>query len=242
MTVRVRLPELEHWKAQVKCQAGMPRPDGRGTIRPAHRRRAERRGLPGGAGAQPLRLGLRPRLRRALRGRLPPRQHRRPHRDPGAQAVRDGAVRRRVPAARYPGPPARGAHPRRQPLPRTPSRRPLHERAARVALEGRGGRGRPGRALGRARPGPARLRRDRLRRRDRAGRDDALRHPRVPPPAHAHPAGDPEDPGPGRDAALGRRPHALVRALRATAATGWTWAAPGLSALLPSPAAPDASD
>ncbi len=72
-------------------------------------------------------------------------------------------------------------------------------------------RRRAGRALGRPRPGPAGLRRDGLRRRRRAGRHDALRHPRVPPAPHADPRGDRQDPGPRRRDPAAHAAHALLR-------------------------------
>ncbi len=192
---------------------GLPRPDRRRPLRPADRRGTRRGGLPRRARAQPVRLGLRARVRRPLRGRVPARQHRRPDLYPCPQALRHGAVRGRVAPTRHPGPLVRpvhtrhrGTHPRGQRLPRAPPAHPPGRTGPRPAPQGGGDRGGSGRALRRPRPRPPRLRRHRLRRLVRAGRDDALRHPRVPPSPHPHPRGDPEDRGPRGHPALGGRP------------------------------------
>ena len=74
MPIRVRLPELEHWKAQVKCQAACPVATDAGRYVQLVADGARRGRLPRRARAESVRLGLRPRLRRAVRGRLPPRR------------------------------------------------------------------------------------------------------------------------------------------------------------------------
>jgi hypothetical protein len=50
-------------------------------------------------GPQSVRVRVRPRVRRPVRGRLPPRLDRRAHRDPRAEAVRHGTIRRRIAAS-----------------------------------------------------------------------------------------------------------------------------------------------
>ena len=199
MGIRVKLPELEDWKAQVKCQAGCPVSTDAGRYVQLIAEGRRRGGLPRRPRAESLRLGLRPRLRRALRGRLPPRQHRRAGLDPRAQALRHRAVRRRVDPARHAGSAARRSrHRRGQPLRAATCRwcstarrqsRPPAGRRRKVAVIGAG----PAGSRRRSRPGAAGLRRHRLRGRRRAGRHDALRHPRVPPAADADPRRDRQD-------------------------------------------------
>ena len=98
-----RVPDRSYWKSQIKCQAACPvHTDARGYVRAIAdgRRRA---GLPDRARAQPAGLDLRPRLRRAVRGRLPPRRPRQADRHPRAQALRLRAIRPRGAAGRRPG-------------------------------------------------------------------------------------------------------------------------------------------
>ena len=137
MTIPVRLPDLEHWKAQVKCQAGCPVATDAGRYVQLIAEGRDEDAYPRRAGPQPVRLGLRPGLRGALRGRLPARRDRRPDRDPRAQALRHRALRRRVGPARHPGPAARASWwPRATATPATsPSRR--SRRAARPAASRR---------------------------------------------------------------------------------------------------------
>ena len=82
-----------------------------------------------------------------------------------------------------------------------PSALPIAPRRRAAAPQGRRRRRRTGGPVGRARSRAARLRRHGLRSGGRAGRDDALRHPRVPPAAHADPRRDRQDPRARRDAA-----------------------------------------
>ncbi len=169
-------------------------------VLPARGAGALRGGVPGRAGAQPARVGLRPGLRGALRGRLPPRLHRRADHHPRAEADADRALRRRVDPPGHPGSPPRGAGAGGEPLRRPPPHRAAPDRRARGPTQGRGRRRGPGGARGGARPRAARLRGDRLRGVGGAGRDDALRHPGVPPAEEHHPRRGRQDPLAGRDA------------------------------------------
>ena len=132
-------------------------------VLPARGPGALRGGVPGRAGAEPVRLGLRPGLRRAVRGRLPPRLHRRADHHPRAEADGDGALRRRVDPPGHAGPPARGAGAGGEPLRRPPPHRAAPDRRRARPAQGRRGRRGPGGALGGARPRAPRLRGDRLR-------------------------------------------------------------------------------
>ena len=138
--MRVQLPDVEHWKAQVKCQAGCPVATDAGRYVQLDRRGARRGGVPRRARAEPVRLGLRPRLRGAVRGRLPARRHRRADLDPRAQALRHRALRRRVDPPRHAGPPARRAGRRGQPLRGPPAGRRLAPPTERRAGATQGGR------------------------------------------------------------------------------------------------------
>ena len=84
-------------------------------------------------------------------------------------------------------------------------RRTAHRQA------GPGRRRRSGRPRGGVPPGPARARGDGPRRRAEAGRDDAVRHPGVPPAPRRPGRGDPADPRPRRRAGP-RRPRHRPRA------------------------------
>ncbi len=181
MPVRVQLPDLEHWKAQVKCQSGCPvRTDAGRYVQLIAEGRHEEAYLVarapnpfasvcGRVCAAPCEDACRrgsidaPIAIRALKryvteqygveSRRPDTQDRlRETPDPGGQPSIAGTFR----SCRWTTG-ARGAAP-----------------------EGGRGRSGAGRDVGGSRPRAARLRRDRLRRRRRAGRDDALRHPRVP--------------------------------------------------------------
>ncbi len=206
MPVRVQLPDLEHWKAQVKCQTGCPvRTDAGRYVQLIAEGRNEEAYLVarapnpfasvcGRVCAAPCEDACRrgnidaPISIRALK-RYVTEQY-------GVESRRPDTQDRLL----------RDADPRRQRLPRPPPRRSLRNGGARPAAQGGGG-GRGARRVVRGpRPGAPRLRRDRLRRRDGAGRHDALRHPRIPPAPHAHPRGDPEDPLPGRQPPLRRSP------------------------------------
>ena len=197
MTVRVQLPDLEHWKAQVKCQAGLPR------RRPTPA--ATSSSSPRGATRRPSSSRGRPTPSPRSAAACAPR----PARTPAGAAAIDAPISiralKRYVTERY------GVESRRpdtqdrlreQPvlegnrLPRATCRshpaRPAAAGATRrkVAVVGAG----PAGHVGGPRPRPPRLRRHGLRGLGRAGRHDALRHPRVPPAPHAHPRGDREDP------------------------------------------------
>ncbi len=189
---------------------GLPGRDRRRPVRPAHRGETGRGGVPRRPFPQSLRLGLRARVRRAVRGRLPARSDRRTDLDPGPEALRHGAVRRRVGSSRHAGSAAQGARLRGEPLHRTPPRPSGLGGAGRGGgdeTKGRRDRRGAGRPLGGARPRSARLFRDRLRGGRGAGRHDALRHPRVPSSPHAHPLRD----RPDRRSRRGHPPRATAR-------------------------------
>ena len=208
MPVRVQLPDLEHWKAQVKCQAGCPVATDAGRYVQLIAEGRDEEAFLVARAPNPFasvcgRVCAAPCEDACRRG-----SDRRAHLDPRAEALRHRAVRRRVAPARHPGPAcASSSILEGNRYPRPPARsRPLSGRRRgptrrKVAVIGAG----PAGPLRRPRPRAPRLRRHGLRGRRRAGRDDALRHPRVPPAAHAHPRGDREDPRPRRDPALGRR-------------------------------------
>ena len=70
----VEVPGEGYHRGLISCQAACPvHTDARG-LRARDRRRPLRGGLPHRARPEPVRVDLRPRLRRALRGRLPPRE------------------------------------------------------------------------------------------------------------------------------------------------------------------------
>ena len=121
-----------------------------------------RRGVRGRRRGQPVPVGLRLDLHRAVRGGLPPRRPRRADRDPDPQALRRRA---------------------RQAAGRTRARH-----AAR--REGRDRRRRPRRHVGRLVPRPPRLPGHRARGDAGPGRHDGDRHPRVPPAARGPPGRD----------------------------------------------------
>ena len=195
MPVRVQLPDLEHWKAQVKCQAGCPvRTDAGRYVQLIAEGRDEEAFLVarapnpfasvcGRVCAAPCEDACRrgnidaPISIRALK-RYVTEQYGVESRRPGTQdrlreqpILEGNLYRGHLPVAPLSGRTRRA--PRRK-----------------VAVIGAG----PAGHVRGPRPRPPRLRRDRLRRLGRAGRDDALRHPRVPAAPHAHPRGDPEDP------------------------------------------------
>ncbi len=207
MSVRVRFPDLEHWKAQVKCQIGCPVSTDAGRYVQL---------IAEGRDEDAYLVARAPNPFASVCGRVCAA--------PCEDACRRGSIdapisiralkryvteqlRRRVDASRHPGPPARPCWSARATA--TPAtcrccrwwrRQPSRRRRAPLP-QGRGDRRRAGRPVGRARPGAARLRRHGLRGRRGARRHDALRHSRVPPAAHPHPRRDRQDPGARRDPA-----------------------------------------
>ena len=207
MPVRTQLPDLEHWKAQVKCQAGCPVATDAGRYVQLIAERRRRGGLPRRARA------------RTRSPRCAAASARRPARTPAAAAP---STRRSRSARSSATSPSGTASSRCGPTRRTGcATRPIGEgnrytrppagrsrspaAASAAAAQGRRHRRGPRRPVRRARPRAARLRRHRLRSRGRAGRHDALRHPRVPPAAHADPRGDRQDPRARRDAQAAAR-------------------------------------
>ena len=81
---------------QVACPIGTDAP----SLHRLHLGGQARGGVRGDHRHEPVLVRLRPRLRRALRARLPPRRLRRPARDPQPQALRDGPARRHATACR----------------------------------------------------------------------------------------------------------------------------------------------
>ncbi len=147
----------------------------------AHRRRRVRHGdrrgpirgrLPHRARAEPVPVGVRTRVRGAVRAGVPARLGRRARVDPGAEAVRDRALRCRE--LRREHDLARGAR----------------RGAARFAAERRRDRRRPGRTRRRVRPSARRPSGHGLRGPGSTRRDDGARHPRVPAAARADRARD----------------------------------------------------
>ena len=125
MPVRVQLPDLEHWKSQVKCQAGCPvKTDAGRYVQLIAEGRDEEAFLvaraPNPFASVCGRVCAAPCEDACRRGNIDA-----PDLDPRPQALRHRAVRRRVAPPRHPGPAARAAHPRGQPLPRPPAGRPL---------------------------------------------------------------------------------------------------------------------
>ena len=130
------------------------------SVRRADRRRPLRRGLCGRRRGQPVPVGLRLDLHRAVRKRLPPRRPRRADRDPDAQALRRRARQ-----------PARG-----------------RTAGGQADREGRHRRRRPGRHVRGVLPRAARLPGDRVRGDADPRRDDGHRDPVLPAAARC-PAG-----------------------------------------------------
>lgn len=174
MPIRARIPSLSDWKAQVKCQSGCPVSTDAGRYVQLIAENRDEEAFFVARAPNPFASGLRPGLRRAVRGRLPAWRDRRPGLDPRPEAVRHRAVRRASirpntqdrlfgelvgEGNRYAG------H-----LPVVPSPAPAPASGkTRVAVIGAGPAG-----LWATRPRASRLRRDRLRGRRRAGRDDAV--------------------------------------------------------------------
>ena len=217
MSVRAQLPDLEHWKAQVKCQAGCPvRTDAGRYVQLIAEGRDEEAFLVarapnpfasvcGRVCAAPCEDACRrgnidaPISIRALK-RYVTEQYGVESRRPDTQdrlreqpILEGNLYRGHLPVVPLSGQ-SRG--PRRK-----------------VAVVGAG----PAGPLRRTRPRAPRLRGHGLRRLRGAGRDDALRHPRVPAAALAHPRGDPEDPVPRGHLAIGGRPDRVLRPRRAPA-------------------------
>ena len=140
----------------------MPDRDGRSLLHRLHLGGQARGGVRGDHGDEPVQLGLRPRLRRAVRARVPPRRLRRSARNPQPEALRDGSARRHVPAGRRPG----------------------HDDP-----DGRHRRRGAGGPDGGAGPRGGRLHRPRLRADGHARRLHHLGHPRVSLPARGLPRG-----------------------------------------------------
>ncbi len=203
MGIRVALPDLDHWKAQVKCQTGCPvsTDAGRyvqliaeGRLEDAYlvaRAPNPLASVCGRVCAAPCEDACRrgaidaPVSIRALKRHVTEQY--------GVESVRPDTQDRL----------RRHRDRRRQPLPRPPADGlPSHGPGARDGAAPQGGRHRrrPGRAGRRARPGAAAVRRDDLRSRRRTRRHDAVRHPGIPPAAHA--------------AARRNRPHRVARRRR----------------------------
>ena len=91
---QIRVPDdSQYWVEMVKCRHACPvKTDACGYVT-AIAEGPLRRRVPHRARHQSLRLHLRPRLRRALRGELPPRRSRCPGRHPRPQAIRHGTLR-----------------------------------------------------------------------------------------------------------------------------------------------------
>ena len=159
---------------QEACPAGTDAGRYVGPDRPGPLRRSlcrRRRG-------QPVPVGLRLDLHRALRGGLPSRHARRADRHPDASSA---------------SPPSTASC-RRSPRP-----------ARKRSRAGRDRRRRTRRHVGRLLPRPPRLRRDRVRGDAGPGRHDGDRHPRVPPAARGPPRGDRPHRRPRRRAAARHR-------------------------------------
>ena len=99
---------------QVACPIGTDAP----SLHRLHLGGQARGGVRGHHGDEPVLVGVRPRVRRPVRARLPPRRLRRPARDPQPQALRHGPARRHAPAA------AGGGHARRRPSASSAAARP----------------------------------------------------------------------------------------------------------------------
>ena len=128
----------------------VPGQDRRGPLRSADRGRTPRRSLSRRALAQSDRLDMRPRLRRSMRRRMPPRQNRRARDDPRTQAFPHRPVRPRIALVQGSARDDRGTVGRRQ----HNSRSYRHSRRAadrrRIAAQGRRRRRGAGRSRMRA--------------------------------------------------------------------------------------------
>ena len=198
MAIRVRLPDLEHWKAQVKCQAGCPVATDAGRYVQLIAEGATEDAFLVARAPNPFasvcgRVCAAPCEDACRRGAIDA-----PISIRALKRLRHRAVRRRIDRTRTPR--TACATTRVDEGNRYAGHLPVAVRvatpppAAGRASEGRGRRRRTGRPGRGARPRAARLRRHRVRSRRRTGRDDALRHPGIPPAAHADPRGDRQDP------------------------------------------------
>ena len=218
MGIRVHLPELSHWKAQVKCQLGCPvHTDAGRYVQLIAENRDEDAYLVarapnpfasvcGRVCAAPCEDACRrgsidaPVAIRALK-RYVTEQY-------GVESMKPDTQDR----LREEGTSEGNRYAGHLPVVRRTDRRRLPRWTARKRQRRRHWR-RPGGPGRRARPRAARLRRDGVRSQRRAGRHDAVRHPGIPAAAHAPSRGNRQDPRPRRDAQAGRRPEPELRAL-----------------------------